>query len=263
MVSTVQIHYFCIANLKFYMRKKTVGRKSETLVKAVIEVIKEHKGKEVVSLDLRGIETAVSDYFIVCHGTSNTHISSLADNVRKDVSKKIKEKPWHIEGESNKEWVLLDYFDVVVSDEEGRPVNEAIVTLYKNDEYSISSETDEFGRAYFNVDYQELGNVIVTSRCYNCVPSETSFEITNALPDVVLLSDSILIDDSQGNSDSIINPGEIVDLTFSVENLSDSFAGLVNISPSSLGPSVTSKLAAMAFACSKENSGPPSSAKFL
>ena len=114
-----------------------------------------------------------------------------------------------------------DYFDVVVSDEEGRPVNEAIVTLYKNDEYSISSETDEFGRAYFNVDYQELGNVIVTSRCYNCVPSETSFEITNALPDVVLLSDSILIDDSQGNSDSIINPGEIVDLTFSVENLSD------------------------------------------
>ena len=96
------------------MRKKTVGRKSETLVKAVIEVIKEHKGKEVVSLDLRGIETAVSDYFIVCHGTSNTHISSLADNVRKDVSKKTKEKPWHIEGESNKEWVLLDYFDVVV-----------------------------------------------------------------------------------------------------------------------------------------------------
>ena len=96
------------------MRKKAVGRKSETLVKAIIEVIKEHKGKKVVSLDLRGIETAVSDYFVVCHGTSNTHISSLAENVRKDVSKKIKEKPWHIEGKSNKEWVLLDYFDVVV-----------------------------------------------------------------------------------------------------------------------------------------------------
>ena len=96
------------------MGKKTVGRKSDTLVKTVIQAIKEHKGKEVISLDLRRIETAVCDYFIVCHGTSNTHISSLADNVRKDVSKKIKEKPWHIEGESNKEWVLLDYFDVVV-----------------------------------------------------------------------------------------------------------------------------------------------------
>ena len=96
------------------MRKKAVGRKSETLVKAIIEVIKEHKGKKVVSLDLRGIETAVCDYFVVCHGTSNIHISSLAENVRKDVSKKIQEKPWHVEGESNKEWVLLDYFDVVV-----------------------------------------------------------------------------------------------------------------------------------------------------
>ena len=96
------------------MGKKTLGRKSHTLVKAVIEAIKEHKGKEVVSLDLSGIETGVCDYFVVCHGTSNTHISSLAENVRKDVSNELKEKPWHIEGESNKEWVLLDYFDVVV-----------------------------------------------------------------------------------------------------------------------------------------------------
>ena len=96
------------------MSKKTEERKSDTLVKAVIAAIKEHKGKEVVSLDLRGIETAVCNYFVVCHGTSNTHISSLAENVRKDVSKKMKEKPWHVEGESNKEWVLLDYFDVVV-----------------------------------------------------------------------------------------------------------------------------------------------------
>ena len=46
-------------------------------------------------------------------------------------------------------------------------------------------------------------------------------------------------------------------------NLSDSLPGLVNISPSSFGPSVTSKLEAIAFACSAENSGPPSSAKFL
>ncbi|MEE2700521.1 MAG: ribosome silencing factor [Bacteroidota bacterium] len=96
------------------MGKKTEGRKSDTLVEAILEAIKEHKGKEVVSLDLREIETAVCDYFVICHGTSNTHISALVENVRKDVSKKIKEKPWHIEGESNKEWILVDYFDVVV-----------------------------------------------------------------------------------------------------------------------------------------------------
>ena len=89
-------------------------RESDVLVKAIIKVIKQHKGKEVVSLDLREIETAICDFFIICHGTSSTHLSSIVDNVRKDVSKLMKEKPWHTEGESNKEWILMDYFDVVV-----------------------------------------------------------------------------------------------------------------------------------------------------
>ena len=105
---------FANANLKFYMGKKTVGRKSDVLVKAIIDSIKQHKGKEVVSLDLRKIETAVCDFFIICHGTSNTHIASIAENVRKEISKQMKEKPWHTEGEANKEWVLMDYFNVVV-----------------------------------------------------------------------------------------------------------------------------------------------------
>ena len=96
------------------MGKKTVGRKSDVLVKIIIESIKQHKGKEVVSLDLREIETAVCDFFIICHGTSNTHIASIAENVRKEISKQMKEKPWHTEGEANKEWVLIDYFNVVV-----------------------------------------------------------------------------------------------------------------------------------------------------
>lgn len=96
------------------MGKKTMRRKSDVLAKAIIKVIKQHKGKEVVSLDLREIETAICDFFIICHGTSSTHLSSIVDNVRKDVSKLLKEKPWHTEGESNKEWILMDYFDVVV-----------------------------------------------------------------------------------------------------------------------------------------------------
>ena len=96
------------------MGKKTMRRESDVLAKAIIKAIKQHKGKEVVSLDLREIETAICDFFIICHGTSSTHLSSFVDNVRKDVSKLLKEKPWHTEGESNKEWILMDYFDVVV-----------------------------------------------------------------------------------------------------------------------------------------------------
>ena len=96
------------------MGKKTVGRKSDVLVKIIIESIKQHKGKEMVSLDLRKIETAVCDFFIICHGTSSTHIASITENVRKDISKQMREKPWHTEGEANKEWILMDYFNVVV-----------------------------------------------------------------------------------------------------------------------------------------------------
>jgi ribosome-associated protein len=96
------------------MGKKTVGRKSDVLVKIIIESIKQHKGKEMVSLDLRKIETAVCDFFIICHGTSSTHIASITENVKKDISKEMREKPWHTEGEANKEWILMDYFNVVV-----------------------------------------------------------------------------------------------------------------------------------------------------
>ena len=105
---------FANANLEYYMGKKTIGNKSDVLTNTIIESIKEHKGKEVISLDLKNIKTAVCDFFIICHGTSNTHISSIVQNVRKDVSKLLQEKPWHIEGENNQEWILMDYFDVVV-----------------------------------------------------------------------------------------------------------------------------------------------------
>jgi ribosome-associated protein len=96
------------------MGKKTVEKKSDVLVKIIIESIKQHKGKEVVSLDLRKIKTAVCDFFIICHGTSSTHIASINENVRKDISKQMREKPWQTEGEFNKEWILMDYFNVVV-----------------------------------------------------------------------------------------------------------------------------------------------------
>ena len=115
-----------------------------------------------------------------------------------------------------------NYFDVTVLDEEGRPVGGALVTLYKNDEHSINSKTDDFGRAYFNLDYSDIGNVVVTSRCLNCVPEETSFEIANDFPDVRIVDNSININDTiNGNSDGQVNPGEIVSVDFDIQNQSD------------------------------------------
>jgi ribosome-associated protein len=87
---------------------------SDILLETVIEGIQEVKGIDTAILDLKNIETAVCKYFVICSGTSNTHVSSIADSVKKIVSKEIQEKPWHIEGLNTSEWVLLDYSDIVV-----------------------------------------------------------------------------------------------------------------------------------------------------
>jgi ribosome-associated protein len=63
---------------------------------------------------LRDIENTVCDYFIICSGNSNTQVNAISGSVQKVVSKEIKDKPWHVEGETNAEWVLMDYVNVVV-----------------------------------------------------------------------------------------------------------------------------------------------------
>lgn len=87
---------------------------SDILLETIIEGIHEVKGIDTSILDLKKIETAVCKYFVICSGTSNTHVSSIADSVKKNVSKEVQEKPWHIEGLNTSEWVLLDYSDIVV-----------------------------------------------------------------------------------------------------------------------------------------------------
>ena len=94
------------------MIKKNVS--ADELITAIIKAIDEVKGEDIQILDLREIENTVCDYFVICNGTSNTHVNAISGIVQKQVSKLTKEKPWHIEGENNAEWILLDYVNVVV-----------------------------------------------------------------------------------------------------------------------------------------------------
>jgi len=94
------------------MIKKTVG--TDQLITHVIKGIEEVKGQNIQILDLRKIENTVCDYFIICNGTSNTQVNAIVNSVQKIVSKSLKEKPWHIEGRDNAEWVLMDYVHVVI-----------------------------------------------------------------------------------------------------------------------------------------------------
>ncbi|MFX0557308.1 ribosome silencing factor [Maribacter sp. CXY002] len=87
---------------------------ADELIALILKGIEEVKGHNINLLDLRKIENTVCDYFIICNGTSNTHVNAIVGSIQKTVSKAIKDKPWHIEGEDNAEWVLMDYVNVVV-----------------------------------------------------------------------------------------------------------------------------------------------------
>ena len=94
------------------MAKKNTS--TDQLITTVIAGIEDVKGKEITILDLREIENTVCDYFIVCEGTSNTQVNAIVNSIQKKVSKELKDKPWHVEGNDNAEWVLIDYVNVVV-----------------------------------------------------------------------------------------------------------------------------------------------------
>lgn len=87
---------------------------ADELIALILQGIEEVKGQHINLLDLRDIENTVCDYFIVCNGTSNTHVNAIVGSIQKTVSKAIQDKPWHVEGEANAEWVLMDYINVVV-----------------------------------------------------------------------------------------------------------------------------------------------------
>jgi ribosome-associated protein len=95
------------------MAKKRKGVNSETLSEVIVKGMQEKKATDIVVIDLRKIKNAVADFFIVCSGNSDKQIDAISDSVDEEVYKTLKENPWHIEGKNNKEWMLLDYADVV------------------------------------------------------------------------------------------------------------------------------------------------------
>lgn len=94
------------------MQKKKAS--ADELISLILAGIEEVKGVDINLLDLREIENTVCDYFVICTGTSNTHVNAIVSSIQKTVSKAIKDKPWHVEGSDNAEWILMDYVNVVV-----------------------------------------------------------------------------------------------------------------------------------------------------
>lgn len=87
---------------------------TEELNDLIIESIQDIKGKNIVKLDLRGLEDAPAEYFIICEGDSSTQVKAIADNIHKRLKDEADVLPSHMEGTRNALWVCIDYFTTVV-----------------------------------------------------------------------------------------------------------------------------------------------------
>ncbi len=87
---------------------------SDQLVSAIVKGIQEKKGEKITIINLKKIPNAITDYFILCTGSSDTHLYSIADSIDDEAKKELDEIPWSSEGKSNREWIILDYSNVVV-----------------------------------------------------------------------------------------------------------------------------------------------------
>lgn len=95
------------------MAKKRKGVSSEKLSETIVKGMQEKKAIDIVVMDLRKVKNAVADFFVICSGNSDKQLDAIAASVDQEVYKALKENPWHTEGKNNKEWMLLDYIDVV------------------------------------------------------------------------------------------------------------------------------------------------------
>ena len=80
----------------------------------IIDCIQDIKGQNIVKMDLREVDEAPSDFFVVCEGSSTTQVSAIANNIEKRLKEEIGMRPSHSEGKRESTWVLVDYFNIVV-----------------------------------------------------------------------------------------------------------------------------------------------------
>lgn len=84
-----------------------------TVAQKIVSILNDKKGKDVELIPVAE-KTALAEYFVICSGTSVTHIKALSDEVEFCLKNELGIMPDHIEGLSTGRWVLLDYKDIVV-----------------------------------------------------------------------------------------------------------------------------------------------------
>jgi len=87
---------------------------NEKLIQTIIEAIQEKKGRDIVHVDLSGIETAAAQAFVIATGSTPMQVAAVADSVREYVEKNAQQRPFNYDGYQNAQWVIIDYGNIFV-----------------------------------------------------------------------------------------------------------------------------------------------------
>ena len=92
----------------------TISPSSIELADLIVDSIQDIKGKRIVQLDMRALDFAPANHFIICEGESTTQVKAIADNIYRKVKDELGITPNHTEGQGDSKWILVDYFDTIV-----------------------------------------------------------------------------------------------------------------------------------------------------
>lgn len=86
---------------------------ADALTLHAVNAALDKKADDVVIIDMRAV-SGVADYFVICSGASDIQVKAICEHIEERIRYACQERPWHREGEQHRQWVLLDYVDLVV-----------------------------------------------------------------------------------------------------------------------------------------------------
>ncbi len=86
---------------------------SYELMKKAVKALDDKKGQSIKAIEIKDV-SQITDYFIICTGTSSTHVKALADEVEYQLGGQEADIGFHKEGYGSGTWVLMDYKDIIV-----------------------------------------------------------------------------------------------------------------------------------------------------
>lgn len=93
--------------------KRSTGIPAPVLAREAVDALLQKKARDIVVMDMRGV-SGVADLFVLATGDSDMQIKAAVDSVRERLREQFGERPWHVEGYEHRQWVLVDYVDLVV-----------------------------------------------------------------------------------------------------------------------------------------------------